>query len=317
MAGQGIRELREGVERAAASVLGDETEVLRRAHQTVDELARQLQDEMERSTGRRGTDQDPNSPTSPDTPDNESGTAQRGSGQTAPSQPGEDGGERNARQAQSSDQRGEQQPGQGQQPGAETEQTGSKPEGSSGGGSREPSGTDQQPAGQPPGERAGAPATTGDAESPGAPTGNPSQEAGPNRSGGEGLGGFERLSSENRSEPGRMVAPLTGGDFTEWSDRLRDVEEMVGDPQLRAEAARILDRARAVRKDLKRHSQSPNWDLVQLEISQPFAELRDRLMQEILKRTSPDALVPVDRDPVPSQYQERVRRYYEQLGSGR
>ena len=34
------------------------------------------------------------------------------------------------------------------------------------------------------------------AESPGAPTANPRQGAGPNRSGGEGLGGFERLSSE-------------------------------------------------------------------------------------------------------------------------
>jgi hypothetical protein len=98
---------------------------------------------------------------------------------------------------------------------------------------------------------------------------------------------------------------------------LRDVEEIVSDPELRAQAGRVRDRAREFRQELQRHSQSPNWDLVQLEITQPLSELRDRLQQEILQRTDKDALVPIDRDPVPPQFQEQVRRYYEQLGSGR
>ena len=41
-----------------------------------------------------------------------------------------------------------------------------------------------------------------------------------------------------------------------------DVEEMVDDPELRAEAARIRDRARGIRGEMKRHSQAPNWDLI-------------------------------------------------------
>lgn len=328
IAGQGIRELREGVERAAASVLGDETEALRRAHQTVDELARQLQQEMERATGRRGTESDSESDNarSPGQPQNGQGDRPQTEAQADASQSGGEPGQRDAEREATEGRSGQRQASQTAQSG----RGGQRPEDDSenpqsGGGRGEPSESDQPRAGQSsgaqsserPGERPADEERAGGSRDPNSSPDEQRQRGGPNRSGGEGLGGFEQLATEFRSEPGRVFAPLTGGDFTQWSDRLRDVEEMIGDPQLRAEAARILDRARAVRKDLRRHSEAPNWDLVQLEISQPLAELRDRLMQEILKRTSPDALVPVDRDPVPSQYQERVRRYYEQLGSGR
>jgi hypothetical protein len=119
-------------------------------------------------------------------------------------------------------------------------------------------------------------------------------------------------------EPGnRAWAPLAGDDFREWSDRLRDVEEMVDDPELRAEAARIRQRARGIRAELKRHSKEPNWDLVRVDVSRPLYELRDRVAEELLRRTSKDALLPLDRDPVPPKYSEKTRRYYERLGTGR
>lgn len=115
----------------------------------------------------------------------------------------------------------------------------------------------------------------------------------------------------------REFNPITGEGFRDWSDRLRDVEEMVSDPQLRAEAARIRDRARAERAEFKKHSKDPNWELVQEFIGRPLNELRDRVAQELLKRESSEALVPIDREPVPPQYSEQVRRYYERLGSGK
>jgi hypothetical protein len=111
--------------------------------------------------------------------------------------------------------------------------------------------------------------------------------------------------------------PITGGGFREWTDRLRDVEEMVGDPELRAEAARIRDRARALRAEFKRHSEEPNWELVQEFIGRPLMELRDAVAQELLRRDSSEALVPIDREPVPPKYSDAVRRYYERLGSGK
>jgi hypothetical protein len=115
----------------------------------------------------------------------------------------------------------------------------------------------------------------------------------------------------------RVPAPLTGEEFRQWSDRLRDVEEMVEDPDLRAEAARIRERARGIRAEFKRHSQQPNWDLVQQQVAGPLFELQERVAEELLRRTSKKALVPLDRDPVPPQYSEKTRRYYEKLGAGK
>jgi hypothetical protein len=98
---------------------------------------------------------------------------------------------------------------------------------------------------------------------------------------------------------------------------LRDVEEMLEDRDLRAEAARIRDRARGIRRDLRRDFKGPNWDLVRQFVAQPLSELRDRVAEELLRRGAKESSVPIDRDPVPPKYADQVRRYYEQLGSGR
>jgi hypothetical protein len=39
--------------------------------------------------------------------------------------------------------------------------------------------------------------------------------------------------------------------------------------------------------------------------------------EEVRRRESPNSLVPIDRDPVPPDYAESVRRYYERLGGGK
>jgi hypothetical protein len=136
----------------------------------------------------------------------------------------------------------------------------------------------------------------------------------PNGRGGPG-GRWPLLEEGDDSE--REVAPIAGEDFRDWSDRLRDVEEMVDDPELRAEAARIRDRARGIRRDIKRHAKEPNWNLVRISVAEPLNELRRRVSDELLRRESKDALVPIDGDPVPEEYAERVREYYESLGSGK
>lgn len=115
----------------------------------------------------------------------------------------------------------------------------------------------------------------------------------------------------------RESAPISGEDFLNWSDRLRDVEEMVDDPELRAEAARIRDQARAIRAEMKRHSKEPNWNLVRVNVAEPLVELSNRVSDELLRRNSKQAIVPLDRDPVPPKYSEKTRRYYERLGSGK
>ena len=117
--------------------------------------------------------------------------------------------------------------------------------------------------------------------------------------------------------PGGQGGPLTGANFTEFNERLRDVESMVSDPKLQAEVAKVRERASSLRADFKRHSQAPNWELVKSTVHQPMIELQRQLSEEIARREKPDSLVPVDRDPVPARFRSLVKSYYERLGSGK
>ena len=52
-----------------------------------------------------------------------------------------------------------------------------------------------------------------------------------------------------------------------------------------------------------------------MQVLKPLTEVRDRVAQELRRHESAEALVPIDRDPVPAKFSELVRRYYEKLGS--
>lgn len=327
MAGRGITQLREGVERAAETVLGDETEALRRAREELRELSRQLNEEIAQNAppGRRGEAQQQEAQQQEGQTQQGQSKQQGQQGQTKPgdSQPGQQGQSKQGESKQEErgeggqpkqgqpGQRGEgkqagQQPGegqpQGQQPGQQQpgqqqgQQPGQRGEGQpqQGQGQQQPGQGQQQPGQQQPGQQRGGPRSLTE------------------QGGREGGGALTREGARERT-----AAPLSGNDFLNWSDRLRDVEEMVDDPELRAEAARIRDRARSIRAEAKRHSATPNWDLVQQQVAGPLVELADRVAEELIRRSSKQAIVPLDRDPVPPKYSEKTRRYYEQLGSGK
>ena len=53
-------------------------------------------------------------------------------------------------------------------------------------------------------------------------------------------------------------------------------------------------------------------------IAQPLRELKRDVTEELMRRSAESqAPVPIDRDPVPAEFTEAVRKYYESLGSGR
>ena len=142
-----------------------------------------------------------------------------------------------------------------------------------------------------------------------------STNGGGNTGGAEGL--LEGMGQEITARAPVPSGPITGDGFRQWSDRMRDVEELLQDPQLRAEAARIRDRARGAREEYKRHATEPDPKTLKEMVADPIRELRDRVAEEVRRRESPDSLVPIDRDPVPTRFTDGVRRYYERLGSGR
>ncbi len=127
-----------------------------------------------------------------------------------------------------------------------------------------------------------------------------------------------RVEQEVNGENGaRNAAPIMGEDYAQWSDRLRDIEELVRDPAWKAEAARIREAAREFRMEYKRHAKEPQWDLVKELISDPLKDLQKKVREELLRKTAKqNELVPLDRDPVPERFQRKLDRYFEELGTG-
>ncbi|MGO8677308.1 MAG: hypothetical protein ACLQVX_15735 [Limisphaerales bacterium] len=230
-----LEDLKRGVENAAESVLGDDTEALRLAQQELNRLTDQLQQEIRNTQAEAGAGRgDPSSSTN---------TAASAQSASAAEQPGR------ANQPSSADPAG-------------------RPNAGSAGGSR----------------------------------------------GGAGANGPGDLNRLLDQRGWRRDGPLAGDDFVSWSDRLRDVEEMIDEPALRNQVAAARERARVLRQGIKRDHKKPDWDVIRLQIVNPLAEVRDRIADELARRQSREALVPIDRDPVPSRYSELVRRYYEKLG---
>ena len=152
-------------------------------------------------------------------------------------------------------------------------------------------------------------------------SGEPSQ----NRSGGNQTGQRRQSSlmdggresnggAGGNNAPGK---PLTGEEFGEWSDQLRDIEEMLEDPELRNRVAQVRDRARAMRSEFKRHGEMPQWDLVKSQLLGEMQALQQRINQEVMKLESDRAMVPIDREPVPEEFDSLVQRYYELLSQER
>ncbi len=338
----GIDRLKQGIEKATEGILGDEVESLKRARRELADLAEQLDQEI--ALQLPGGGQISNLRSQISNPEAKPGQNREASGQNDGSQndgkpagtkPGS--GEGSSKEGESlkegdaqagagkqpgQGQKGQGQPGKGQgqgegQPGQSSDGKGSPQDGKpSPNGQPGPGGSQGQGAGgqgdapgdQPPGDEP--------SKQPGkAGLRGPSPRGGAKPSPGKPQGGDQ--GGQGGGAGSGNEGPLTGEKFSEWNERLRDVESMVSDPKLQAEVAKVRERARSVRAEFKRHSQTPNWDLVRTTVREPLTELQRQLAEEISRRESPDSLVPVDRDPVPTRYRDLVRGYYERLGSGK
>ena len=332
---EGISDLRQDIEQAAESVLGDETEGLRRALGELDELVRSLEQEVERAdpSGQRGEQANGQSAQQDTAQSNEDGDRSNQPDRERQDRAQQQNGQQQQQEQDASDSprpdQSEQAGNREGQPGqrGDAQQTSDEPSRESGPDidpfdqNREPGQSQsdsQQPLSEQPngqGQSSGQSDQLGrdEDQQPGQDRGRRNrgdlrQRASQYDSG----GGLEQFANDSLGS-----APLTGDNFREWSDRLRDVEEMVEEAELRSEAARIRDRARSIRVDYKRNAKEPQWDDVRKLVAEPLKELRQRVAEELMRRSAErTALVPIDRDAVPAEFAEQVRRYYEQLGSG-
>ncbi|MFM7818456.1 MAG: hypothetical protein ACKPGI_16010 [Verrucomicrobiota bacterium] len=274
---QSLNRLQRGLERAAANVIGDDTEALEKAGQELDRLAQALDREA-------ASEAPESSPASTPGPGGESQA--EGSGTTNPT--------------------------------ASTPQRGGSSGSTPGSGSPSEPRSEAPSSSEPSNAQAGTPGGTSPSRTPARPSGrpgtpNPGSQGGQD-AGDAGANPFSGLLEGGSASTGTGGGPMTGESFGEWSDRLRDVEENLDDPQLRSRVASARESARLVRLGARRDRQKPDWAQVRLKVLAPLVEVRRQIQEELRRRNPGDSLVPIDRDPVPSRYAESVRRYYENLG---
>ncbi len=282
-----FNELRQKVERAAESVLGSETDALRYAQKELNDLSAQV----ERDVSGGGTN-------------SARGTA--GTNSMAGTQPGN--GDRQA-STQNSSQPG--QPGNGsrQQSGQNSAQSGSQPASAPG----EGGGQGNSTAGTQPGN-GGQRAAGQDSAQSGAANAGPGGDADRLREAARQFGGGGAMGG-SRGGLG-LNGPITGNNFVDWSDRMREVEQVVDSPDLRNRLAEARERVAAYRTDFRRRGLKPDPNALRSQVLAPMAEVRVRLQEDLARLANVKSLVPLDHDPVPENYSEMVRQYYEKLGGG-
>ncbi len=294
-----LDKLKKGIEKAAESVLGIETEALKFAERELSALEQALQNEKAEGNLRESRESDSRQ-SSPEA--NESGEVEELAEKKTP-----DSGDDEAAEPSSGGRESKESQGQAPaQASGEPTQEGRESKEPSGGSARE-DGQDRQ-SGQ---QASGRPERQGPES---AQQGQSQQGNQQGQSSREGQASF--LGNGFESSTGGQN-PITGGNHREWTDRLRDVEEAVDLPQVREKVSQVRDDIRKMNREFQRHSKKPEWDLVEARILKPLNEIRRRLAEELAKRQSDKALVPIDRDPVPDQFDELVRRYYERLGKGK
>jgi len=323
---RGIEQLTDGIDKAADSVLGSEAESLQRAKEQLEEATKDLAGEVQAATGeapsQKSNGVQPGKPKDPRGAGNKE--SEEGSKQDGTKQDGTKQGEGRGKGAQENPER-KSSGGSDQKSGEKGSSSDQPAESKSGGAKGEDSKSGESGSGDSKGvESSEQSGTSEPASGSGSGTGasSPSDSSRAQQSSKSSLldGGREQSESEQRVGGGSNRAaarPLTGDDFSKWSDQLRDIEEMLEDPELRNRVAQVRDRARAMRADFKRHGEMPQWDLVKSQLLGEMQALQLRINQEVARLQSDRAMVPVDREPVPEEFDSLVQRYYELLGQER
>jgi hypothetical protein len=317
-----LNELRQSVERAAESVLGNESDALKYAQKELDELTEQV--------AKEGSSAGTNAAAGGQAGKGSKGMSNRTS-EKGGAKPGAGDGKANDEAANSQGQKGEGTEGQGQDERADSKSQGGNQQGEAQGQRKEQANAQGQGSGQRgergnqsgngqgkgQGERAKQGNGQGQGEGEQANAGGQGGEgdrlrAAAEQFGGSANGGGARGGIRGLGNNG----PITGTDFVDWSDRMRDVEQVIDSPELRNKLATARERVAAYRADFRKLRRKPDGTAVQSLVVEPMAEVRARLAEDIARLANAKSLVPLDHDPVPENYTEMVRKYYEKLGGG-
>jgi hypothetical protein len=315
LARRNLNELRQGVERAAESVLGNEADSLRFAEHELDDLAERLEREL--AAAGRGTNSNfaagaqtgsnslPRLPQSGSAAGRTNLAANNANGNSRASRPRSMA--TGATNPAPNNSTGSTQPGNVAQETSGPNSQNGGPRGANAGNGRANIGSNDG--------AHGADASDGSAQNPQPDGGGETAAGGGNRTANE-LANLVRQFGANRGAGGLDYGPITGNDFVDWSSRMRDVEQVLDEAALRNQLASARERAAAMRAEFRQSRIQPKPDLVRRQILDPITEVRGQLREDLSRLSNASSLVPLDHDPVPDKYSELVRKYYQTLGGG-
>jgi hypothetical protein len=297
---QNIGELRQRVEHAAESILGNETEALRFAEKELDDLSAQVRQDAAAASLTNAPGLNTNSAGQSAVSQNASakGSSQSPNGNSQNASASAQSGQANSQNANDSGQNGD----ATAQNASATGQTRGAPGQNGNKTGKNATGSDQQEAANTSAETANEDGSDGMGR-----LRQMVQQLGGAGAGGAG-GGAHGIGGRN--------GPVTGNDYSSWTERVRDVEQVLDAPDMRNQLAAVRERVGAWRAEFRRNGKKPDAQTIQTQVLQPMTEVRAWLRDELARREDANSLVPLDHDPVPEHYSDLVRQYYEKLGGG-
>ena len=121
---------------------------------------------------------------------------------------------------------------------------------------------------------------------------------------------WARIMIARRSTADRLPETV----LVNWSEQLRDVQSVLDPADLRNQLMTVRDRLAGYRAAY-RSSGDSRPDEVRTQLLMPLEQVRAWVQEELARQENAGSSVPLDRDPVPENYSDLVRKYYEKLGS--
>lgn len=103
-------------------------------------------------------------------------------------------------------------------------------------------------------------------------------------------------------------------DYQGWLENIRDAEALLpADSPYRRDLERIRFQIEEMRRDYRRHSLTPQFDLFLQAVGNPLASTADQLSAEIAKLLKEKEFVLTDDGSIPSNYRKPVAQYFKSL----
>lgn len=103
-------------------------------------------------------------------------------------------------------------------------------------------------------------------------------------------------------------------DYSDWTDSIRSAESLIPDnDDLRQQLARVRSELDEMRRDYRRQSLPPKYDLYIEAVARPLQATADQIQTKIQELLKEKELLAVGDDDVPADFEESVASYFKAL----